>query len=1016
MVFYAYRKFYLPLILGIIYSFTDFVIIQAQHECAITDNPSILDLCSAMPGEEFHFPTELSQFRKIREKLQNPQYEVWLLNSGDWVKVLNTRQINNISPQGIAFEAAINPANLEEFECFHICKDNPCKFKGTGFCTAHHKAVNFHHITSISIRHSDPEGQAPVAVPPKDNPIAPKAPLLKDNLPSASPRSVVVGSKYLYLSIFVIGVGLALKFKTALQEFDFGSLLEGQLETWITKGLDCTIGLVVRVESAVVKSVATTLWGDYHKWVWAPDRPIFPWVLRALYLGFFLFRKHSWWARILPRKPWWFNVNIIRPKAPDPTPSSTWNPSSTSSKVSKSPSEIAFDLGTVSCQANVVTFIHEGRSRTLGADICDEFAHRSFFLVPEDQPPPGGSHSGSEPVFLCNYHSSIYLSLKGKKLCTELDCLTLLSSHQTESKCVAHLQPAAVPVPKRPSTSGLVPPQAKQNVKFNDTDPLGDHPNDPSTGLTHMSPKLIQQAIQEAWGLGIRAELDVSRHLTALFGGSLLENAALIEQHWPLLGPQRDHAQPPVPTPSQNPVRTSPQIAEPFSTQRVNPFMATTLSSPTITTVPNPLLKGGGGSAPSLGPGVIPPQPTVNTPLRTSPFSDAFQSTVCHHLDKIAYPDVTPAKDGTFESIKRLEEIWVFCARGFDSFPVHLCPGIVGKQLAIQLKALNVQLWKLHEILAIPVALTNKLCLGAASLAWGGSDTDGAWVLGEQDFHTWSPADLDKYKPPSDWTIEPKKPKSVNLETWRRNALNQALVFALLYGNVANTDMPHLEPRRVAIEKLYQLHLSHPNKFTLKFVLETWAALNSRWVLSLKENVNRLCLLRKVERPTFEELKETGLSLDPYGNNIYSLPNTFDLDSPGEYFQSQILGALERDFDRTRWDVYRRSPVPLGTRNAGEIPPEKALVYGPNMTLKERRICALNSPKTTQGHIICWDHNSHMGCTKVPCVRCDNGGKVGIRNYETVCTPLKIYLAKGGGVQRTQKNTCRRNFQKNSQI
>ena len=204
--------------------------------------------------------------------------------------------------------------------------------------------------------------------------------------------------------------------------------------------------------------------------------------------------------------------------------------------------------------------------------------------------------------------------------------------------------------------------------------------------------------------------------------------------------------------------------------------------------------------------------------------------------------------------------------------------------------------------------------------------------------------------PPADWTCEPRKPKSVTLEMWRRNALNQSLVFAMLYGNTSGSDLPHLAPRRLAIERLYQLHLSNPNKYTLKFALSTWAALNPRRILSLKENVNKLCL-RKVERPTFEELKETGLSIDPDGNNIYTLPSTFDLDSPKEYFRTQILGALERDFDRTRWGQYYKAPPPLATRNAGDIGVNTGLVYGPSLNARERRTCAPNSPKTVKGQI-----------------------------------------------------------------
>ena len=58
-------------------------------------------------------------------------------------------------------------------------------------------------------------------------------------------------------------------------------------------------------------------------------------------------------------------------------------------------------------------------------------------------------------------------------------------------------------------------------------------------GLTQMSPLLIRQAIQEAFDLGLKTELEVSKHITLVYGGVLLENAALIEQHWPILGPQR---------------------------------------------------------------------------------------------------------------------------------------------------------------------------------------------------------------------------------------------------------------------------------------------------------------------------------------------------------------------------------------------------------------------------------------------------------------------------------------------
>ena len=226
------------------------------------------------------------------------------------------------------------------------------------------------------------------------------------------------------------------------------------------------------------------------------------------------------------------------------------------------------------------------------------------------------------------------------------------------------------------------------------------------------------------------------------------------------------------------------------------------------------------------------------------------------------------------------------------------------------------------------------------------------------------------------------------------NALNQSVTFALLYGRDTSTDLPHLGPRKTDIARLYQLHLSNPNKYNLKFRMDTWYALNSRWVVPLGETVNRLRLLRKAERPTFEELGETGMSLDAMGGNISTLPDTFALDSREGYFQVQILGASERDFDRARRGQYYRSPNIHASRNAGD-PTNPGLVYGPSMAIIERRIPALNSPETTNGAIICRCRNSHMGCAKAPCHRCDNGGKVTFSNIETVYTFGNISPRKG---------------------
>lgn len=189
--------------------------------------------------------------------------------------------------------------------------------------------------------------------------------------------------------------------------------------------------------------------------------------------------------------------------------------------------------------------------------------------------------------------------------------------------------------------------------------------------------------------------------------------------------------------------------------------------------------------------------------------------------------------------------------------------------------------------------------------------------------------------------------------------------------------------------------------------MEPWSAMNSRLVVSLRANINKFRTLRKAERLTIGELKETGMSLDPHGCNIYTPPDTFNIDSTDGYFQVQILGAIERDSYRSRWWLYYRAPENPASRNAGDAS-TPGLVYGPSQSAKERRACALNSPKTSQGQVICWGHNPHLGCSKAPCRRCETGGKATFRNFESICSPLKIYLVKRGGLRDATESRCQK--------
>ena len=134
--------------------------------------------------------------------------------------------------------------------------DNPCRSKRTSF----DKGVWFHHVASISIREligdtidsSKGSNNSQVVSKPEFLPILGGA-------PSASPCSIIARSKFIYVSLDIIRLGLCLGFKQDLQEFDAMSLVEGQLDVRLTKVMDCAFGLVFRLGCAIAKNVDKAL-------------------------------------------------------------------------------------------------------------------------------------------------------------------------------------------------------------------------------------------------------------------------------------------------------------------------------------------------------------------------------------------------------------------------------------------------------------------------------------------------------------------------------------------------------------------------------------------------------------------------------------------------------------------------------------------------------------------------------------------------------------------------------------
>ena len=141
-------------------------------------------------------------------------------------------------------------------------------------------------------------------------------------------------------------------------------------------------------------------------------------------------------------------------------------------------------------------------------------------------------------------------------------------------------------------------------------------------------------------------------------------------------------------------------------------------------------------------------------------------TSLVYRVDRMANPD-TSNKAGAVENIRRNEEIPVYVARYFGNNTVALRPGSFGKQLAISLNSLSEKLRPLYDQYRIPCGFTNRFCIAAACLYWGGRDKEEDYYLSESDFATWPTHDFDRYVSPSGWTLEQRSRAPIKLKRGR---------------------------------------------------------------------------------------------------------------------------------------------------------------------------------------------------------------------------------------------------------
>ena len=424
-----------PLFTGLFCLLLEPLIQQASYDCEYNVNQYNEVPCSLMPTQEVSSPKELSQFRHIKERLPNPNYEVWVNINGGRSKIIQIKSINNVAPMGIGFQASINQGKHSEYELFHICRENPCQFKGTSL----NKGAIFHHVQAVSIREICPEDPPVKQSTPDSAPSQISGSVVDEKKQSAttpvkaqkkqppiqphvSPRSVVLGYRLFFLAALITFVGLCAKTENLINDIELGAFLESKLEEGVAVALSNLIGFIIRCENGLMKGLISVFWGNRH---WST-----PYFLRFSIIAFLL------WTLGLYRSSsssFLFDKSeLISSPTATTTPHTSQphndaiaaQPDIDKPKLIRSPSDIAFDSFGVICQARDLHLGAGSKLKRIGNIQCGDLATIQFIPLDTDLLASGvNCTSYRGPFHLCQFHYEVYMCIRQLEPCSTQNCL-----------------------------------------------------------------------------------------------------------------------------------------------------------------------------------------------------------------------------------------------------------------------------------------------------------------------------------------------------------------------------------------------------------------------------------------------------------------------------------------------------------------------------------------------------------------------------------------------------------------
>ena len=355
---------------------------------------------------------------------------------------------------------------------------------------------------------------------------------------------------------------------------------------------------------------------------------------------------------------------------------------------------------------------------------------------------------------------------------------------------------------------------------------------------------------------------------------------------------------------------------------------------------------------------------------------------------------------------KQAEEV-VFLMRACGQYDVQLGQGEHGQALANTLLAAQVGASTKLRNAGFRQKMTGRLAVGLAGGYWG---THEKYCLSVADFLTYTDAELDAFasetKGAKGTDQRPAGPQ--RLDDWLARTKRQTDTWCLVYGSEWR------DVRNNAMEALAAWHLAQPHKWPLNVVMDIWEELHWRVGEEFKELLRQLKKFANRETMTLTELKFHALLPGAEGEAWLVMPNTFDIERPGSWFQEEVLPRIERKQERLLWNLTwqggarKVTPQPAGGGAAAagggdsEQKPTVKTLWGPKLTAEETSRAKERAPLDRNGTLLCWGNLSRMGCEVQGCQRSHENLRGA---FEALDPCVQMQLLRRGGLKRMKAET-----------